>query len=246
MTGLDKEKKDVEDVVDPDKKSKSVEDDDNIDDDKNNNLANLRKKLKTTEDELAIAKKQLEEKGSDNRTLGNEGEEEEEDKTKVKDKAKATEKKPAENEALAVVFQRDLKEATRTWNKKNKVTNEEWLDIKKKVALKGDETLSEILEKIDEAHNSLPSVRERREKEIFDKGRKAAMSDIQDDELDMGGSGGDIDLGDGGTERRVTGKTKKFAKAMGLTDKELKEVGEDQNPNEWTPGPQATRKFFQP
>lgn len=242
MTEIEKKDEDVEEVVTPDKKSKADEDDDDIDDDKQKNLANLRKKSEALEKENAELKKQLESKGSDNRTLGEEDDDEED---KDKGKEKKIEKK-SDSDPLEIVFKRDLKEATRTWNKKNKVTDEEWGEVKKRVSLKGDETQSEIFEKIDEAYSNLPSTRKKREKEIFDKGKKAAMSEHTDDELDFGGGGADVDLEGSGGATQLNSKSKKWGKGLGLTDKELKEVDMEEDPNAWKPGKQATRKFFTP
>ena len=104
-----------------------------------------------------------------------------------------------------------------------KVSSEEWAQIKSKVSLSGDETVSEIQDKIDEMYQNIPAVREKREKALIEKGRKIAMSEFQDEEMDIGGSGGDTDFGDK-TETRINAKTKKWAKGLGLSEKEIKEV----------------------
>src|SRR3990167_5653088 len=104
MTEIEKKDDDVEEVVTPDDKSKADEDDDDIDD-KGKNFASLRKKSEALEKENTELKKQLESKGSENRSLG-----EEDDEDKDKGKEKKSEKK-SDSDPLEIVFKRDLKEA---------------------------------------------------------------------------------------------------------------------------------------
>jgi hypothetical protein len=149
---------------------------------------------------------------------------------------------PVKDDTMKVIFDRDTREATRQWTKGNKVTAEEWKSIQEKVSLNGDETISEITDKIDEAYQSLPHVREKREKDLIEKGKKIAMTNFQDDELDIGG-GGDVDLGGGG-EANLTGKEKGFLSSFGVSPDEQKKIDKTKNPNSWQPGPSPTRKFF--
>lgn len=218
---------DVKEIVTPTEDEKVVEPSDSKGDDKAKNFAELRRKLEATEAEKAELARKLAEKEENNRSLGDDEEKD---------------KKP--DPTIKVLFERDLKEATRQWNKANKATAEEWAVIKSKVSLRGDETMSEISDKIDEAYHSLPSVREKREKEIALKARKEAMREFSDDELDSGGAGGDVDLG-GGTPTRLNDKTKKWARGLGLTPEEMKDIDEDSDPSDWKIGPSPTRKFFQ-
>ena len=165
-------------------------------------------------------------------------------KKEENDEEEIEEDKTSKNDTLQVIFARDMKEAVHQWNKKNKVSSEEWAQIKSKVSLNGDETVSEIQDKIDEIYQNIPAVREKREKMLIEKGKKIAMSEFQDEEMDIGG-GGDVDFGDK-TEIRVNTKTKKWAKGLGLSEKEIKEVDDSEEVNQWKAGKQATRKFFQP
>jgi hypothetical protein len=144
---------------------------------------------------------------------------------------------------LKVIFNRDIKEASLQWNKKNKVTTEEWTAIREKVSLKGDETLTEIQEKIDEVYHALPTVRERREKELIAKGKRLAMNNISDDDMDMSG-GGDVDM-DKGNEAPLSTKEKNFLKTFGVTPDEQKKIDTSSNPNAWQEGKSPIRKFFE-
>lgn len=224
---MEEKELDVKEVVIPAEGKPAVEAGKPEGDDKDKNFASLRKKLEETEKELARVKAEKE-KEVDRSLAGDEPEV----------------KKPKADDTLKVIFERDVKEATRLWNKKTTVSSEEWAQIKSKVQLKGDETQSEIQDKIQEAYESLPGVRQKRDKELIEKGKRLAMSEFSDDELDMGG-GGDVDLGGGG-EVRVSKQTKTWATRLGLSEKEIKEVDTESNPNEWSEGKQATRKFFHP
>lgn len=223
-------KEDVKDVVDPTNPDSKKVEEEKGGDDKSNNLAALRKKNKELEDENARLKAGEGDKKDSSRSLLTEDEEDEEDS------------KSKKLDPIKVVFQRDVKEATHQWNKKNKVSSEEWQQIQKKVSLTGEETLSEISDKIDEAYNSLPSVRERRDKELIEKGKKIAMTQFQDEELDSFG-GGDSGNSQGETPKG-TAKERKFLSSFGVTPEEQKKIDRSANPNEWTPGPSPVRKFF--
>lgn len=206
--------------------------------DKDNNLAALRKSKQTLEEEnekLRIALSQKEESDR-SLSLGNDDEERKEEKKPVK---------KDDSDTLGKVFERDMREATYQWNKTNKVSSEEWAKVKSKVQLKGDETVSEIKDKIEEAYQSLPEVRQKRDKELIEKGKKLAMQNFTDEELDNGG-GGDIDFGSGESTPRYNAKTRGFARGLGLSEKDLKEIDQDEDPNEWKNGPNPTRKAFQP
>lgn len=216
--------------------------------DKEENFAKLRDINKDLTDDLKVANKKVGDleienedlKADPNRTLDAPGdtEEEEEEDDKVVDP-------PEADDTVSVLFKRDLKEATKAWNKDNDVSATEWAQIQKKVTLKGDETQSEIAEKIEEAYQGLPSVREKRDKAMIDKGRKQADSEFSDEEMGTG-TGGDVDLG-GERKPRFNRKTKDFAKKVGgMSDKELAEVDPDGEVGMNTEGPEATRKFFEP
>jgi hypothetical protein len=199
--------------------------------DKEKNFAELRKRLEEAEAERVELRKKLAEKENPDRSLSIE----------TPDETKPSKK---DDETLKRIFERDMKEATIQWSQSNKTTAEEWAQIKTKVTLKGDETLSEIKAKIDEAYHSLPTVRERREKELLEKGKRLAMQQFNDEELDMGGGGGDVNLG-GDVAPRLNPKTKSWAKGLGLGDKDLKDVDFDSDPNQWSEGQSAKRSFFQ-
>jgi hypothetical protein len=222
---MDPEKKDVQEVVAPAKEGETVEVKPTSDD-KDKNFAELRKQLKEKEDEIARLKADKE----PDRSLETKDAKEEKETKKV--------------DPLKAVFERDLKEATIQWNTGKNVSNEDWAAIKGKVSLNGDETISEIKAKIDEAYNSLPHVREKREKDLIEKGKREAMQQFQDDELDIGG-GGEADLG-GETEPRFTTKEKGWLNAFGVKPEERKAIKRDADTNEWQIGKSPTRKFFQP
>lgn len=227
---MPEEKKDV--VVPSsgaDEPKKPVDGGEGSGDDKLINLAALRKKLDATSAENASLKKALEEsKGAVDRTLLTE-----------------EEKKPKKDDTVKVLFERDVKEATIQWTKKNKVTNEEWAAIKARVSLKGDETLTEIVDKIDETFNSLPSVRERRETEIAKKAKLETMRQFQDNELDFGGGGDTVDYGNNNGTTILNSKESKFLKAFGVTPEEQKSINKEKNTNQWEDGKSPTRKFFE-
>lgn len=235
---MDEDKKDVEETVTPSEDKESVEDTESKGDDKETNLAKLRQAKEKAEKERDDALAELAKQAKNNeRTLGESPEPSEESGKETK--------KETKKDDLSLVFQRDLKDVTRVWNKKNTVSDEEWEAIRSRVSLKGDETRSEIEEKIDEAYQSLPSVRKKREQELIELGRKQAMGETRDDEMDFTG-GGDTDYG---SERkvRVDSRTKNFAKRVGgLTDEDFGNIDPDENPNEWKTGKEPTRKFFQP
>lgn len=203
-------------------------------DDKIKNFAELRKKNEIIEKENEELRKRL-------AAVGDTGER----SLEAKDEDDEKESKPKKvDETLKVIFSRDLKEATREWNRGKTVPAEEWNQIKSKVKLTGDETKSEIMDKIDEAYQSLPTVRAKREKALIEKGRKLAMGEFQDEELDMGG-GGDIDFG-GMVEPSFTTKEKSFMDSMGLSPEERKKINKTSTTKDWETGPAPTRKFFQP
>lgn len=231
---MDKEE-DVLEVITPAEEKEVVETEDSADD-KKANFANLRKKAETLEKENEILRKQITAKSEAERSLAPKKKEVEEEEI---------EEEKSKDSPLKIIFERDMREAVRQWNKKNKVSSEEWAQIKSKVSLNGDETLSEIQDKIDEIYQNIPAIREKREKALIDKGRKMAMSEFQDEELDIGGGGGDSDFG-GQAEVRLNAKSKKWAKGLGLSDKEIKEVDSEADSNQWKVGKSATRKFFQP
>lgn len=234
---MDKEEIDVKkEVVIPAEEDEVVETEDSADD-KKANFANLRKKAETLEKENEILRKQIDAKAEADRSLIQKKEEIEKGEIEEDEKSK--------DSPLKIIFERDMKEAVRQWNKKNKVSSEEWVQIKSKISLNGEETLSEIQDKIDEVYQSIPSVREKRDKALIEKGKKLAMSEFQDEELDIGGGGGDSDFG-GQAETRLNAKSKTWAKGLGLSDKEIKEVDSEADSNQWKVGKSATRKFFQP
>jgi hypothetical protein len=224
------EDKDVLEVVTPADETKEVEPKDSEVDDKNKNFAELRKQLEKERQEKADLQRLLEEKKEKDSTLNIEGDE-------------PGEKPKKADDTLKIVFQRDMKEAVHQWQEKTKVSAEEWAQVKAKVSLKGDETISEIKAKISEAYISLPTVRERREKELIEKGKRMAMSEFSDDELDIGG-GGDADFS-GDVETHFTARERKFLDSMGVTPEERKKINKNATTNDWQIGQSPTRKFFQ-
>lgn len=224
---MELDKKDVQDIVPPAEGQKPVEGGSPEGDDKNKNFAELRKQLETERAEKAALLERLKAQDEGERALG--GDDPDAGKHKETDVEK-------------VIFERDKRDAVKEWGKTHPVAADVWAQVKTKVSLKGNETRSEILEKIDEAYQSLPTVRTAREKQIADEARRKAMTEFQDDELDMGG-GGDINLGDGAMPR-FTQKEKKILDAMGVPAEDRKSIDKDANPNEWKTGTSPTRKFF--
>lgn len=207
----------------------AVESDDDSDSDKDKNFSELRKTKQRLEKENRELRQKLEEEGED-RSLDLGGEDQEE--------------KKEQKDPLKAVFERDVRDATREWNKENEATAEEWAQVRKRITLTGEETRSEIYDKIDEVYNTLPDVRKRREKQLIEKGKKEAMGQFQDSELDIGG-GGDVDLGEGKSPR-FTPKEKAWLDGMNVPKEERKKIDKDADPSEETLGKEATKKFFVP
>lgn len=230
---MSEELKDVKDPVNPTPDNQDNKDQDNGDD-KDKNFANLRKQLAEKDAELAKKNKELEDLKGGDRNL--DLKKDEEDGT--------TKKKDVPEDTIKVIFQRDMKEAVRQFTKKVQVNNEEWQQIKSKVSLRGDETTSEIVDKINEAYETLPSVRKRKEKEAFDKGRKLAMSHSTDDELDFA-DGGDVDLGDIDASEQIDPRSRTFARSLGLSNEEISKIDANADVKGWKVGKNPTRKFFQ-
>lgn len=232
---------DVKDIVDPTTSDdKKVELDSDKGDDKTNNFAALRKQR---DDALAEIARLKAEKGETDFSLKADDDSDADDEDEEDSKKESKDSK--EESPLKIIFDRDVKEATRQWSKKNKVSQDEWNKIRSKVSLTGKETVSEIYDKIDEAYQALPSVREKRDKELIEKGKKLAMRQAQDDELDSFSGGDSGSLGDdSGQSTKVTPTEKKFLSSFGVTADEQKKIDKEANPNEWSEGPSPTRKFF--
>ena len=209
------------------------------DNDKDKNFANLRK---SRDDAIARAEAAEAEnarlKGEDggNRDLGDDEEDEEEEEEQKDDKkSKKTDKKDTSTQPSAV-FIRDRKEAALKWNQKNKVSADIWKKIQGAVTLTGNETETEIYNKIENAYLNIPEVRQQRDKKLIEKGRALERGEISDDDMDIGGGlGGDIDGGgnDRGGKPRHNAKTKKWAKGLGLKDKELGEIDPDEDTSDY-------------
>lgn len=179
---------------------------------KDKNFAELRKKAK----ELEEANKELRAKLEGDRSL------------------EINSKEDKKNDPLRIVFERDLKDITREWNKKNSISSEEWAELKKRVTFNGDETRGEIHDKITEAYEALPTTKVKKEKELIEKGKRLAMKQFQDNELDIG-SGGDVDLGGGGETPRFTAKEQHFLKVFGVSKEEQAKIDKSSNSyQDWT------------
>lgn len=185
--------------------------------DKDKNFAELRKQLDDANKELETLK-------GGSATKQDDGD---------KDEPTAAEK---------VVFDRDHREAVIQFSGKVKLTEEQKKALTEKVALTGKEVPSEIIAKYQEAYEALPEVKAAREKALIDKGRREAMGQFRDDEMDLGG-GGDTDAG-ADTQPRISNGDAKFAKAMGMSDKAIKAIDLTAETNEWSPGKEPTRKAW--
>ena len=230
-----------------DQNRNNVENESGSGNDKDTNLANLRKQLEEKDVEIERLKAgnggQGNGSGGDRSLNLNEGDDDDED-----DGDKGGKKGKEDDDELSsaekIAFNRDLQDVARGWNKEHNVSDSEWAEIQKKVTFTGKELRSEILEKINEAHQSLPTVRQQREKALKDEGRKEAMREIQDQELDLGG-GGEGDMGEGGGEPRFTPKERRWMDAFGVGDDTRKKINKSKNTNQWEEGKSPRRKFFE-
>ena len=206
-----------------DSEEENVDPDSDEENDKDKNFSALRKKNKSLEEE----NKELKEKNESlEETEGDRNLEKDDEDDPEKDKKE----KPSDVDKK--LFDRDMKKAVRNWNSKNKVSKEEWAKIKDKVSFEGNEDDDQIYEKINDAYSSLPGVREKREKELKEEGKKEAMNEFQDSEMDFGG-GGDIDHG-GTNEPRFTQKEKSWLKTFGVTKEEQKKIDKSSTShNDW-------------
>jgi len=221
---LNKEQKDVieKSSLSSEEQEKLVEDLESSADDKDINVGNLRKKIEDLEKE----KEDREEKEKKARDLSLKKEEEEDDEEKKKKEEEERKKKEEEeNKEGSPIFKRDLKEASLKWNKANKASKEEWEEVKKNIVLNGDETESEIIDKIDNTFKNIPAVRKRLDDELVNKGKKQAMENFQDSELDIGGGSGEG--GEEGEEvTQLNRKENKFVNGM-ITGKGAKKRREN-------------------
>ena len=199
----------------------SVEDKSGDESDKEKNFA----KLRTTNEDLVKANKILTEENEElagKRSLGDDdGDGDADDDKDGKSKKSTTEE---------VLFNRDLKEATRIWNKENKVSPEIWEQVKAKINFTGEETQSEIVDKINETYTNIPEVRKKLDADLISKGKNEAMNNFQDGEMDLGGGGDDSGGDSAGNGPRLNGKTKLWAKGLGLNTEELKNVDLEGDP----------------
>jgi len=186
--------------------------------DKESNLAKLRNLVRQEREQREALQKKLEEGVSKNETPTEFSLDSEEDKGKGSDFNK-------------VIFQRDMKKAVNRWSKEHKVSKEQWDNVRKSVSLKGDELDDEIYDKIQSAYSSLPEVRETREKELIEKGKKEAMQQFQDSELSFGG-GGDAGYS-GQPKKKFSDKEKKMLDVFGVTSEERDNIDKDGNPSDW-------------
>lgn len=217
---MDENKNGVQgDSPNPPKPAGQVEKPNGSGNDKDKNFAELRKKNEDLERENEELRQKLGGNSTERTLVVEDGDEAPKGKKEV-----AT-------DATKVIFDRDMKKAVRKWNTKNKVSKEEWATIQNSVHLRGDEDDEEIYEKIDASYNSLPSVKQKREKELIDQGRNEAMRELSDEELDMGVGGGDSTApGAGQAQPRFNQKTRSFVKGLGMSQKELNEVDPNGDP----------------
>ncbi len=197
-------KKDKEDVKE-NSSSSSESDESKVEtqeDDKDKNFAKLREKVETLEEENESLREQVGSKSE--RSLDGEANIDEVEK---------------------VVFNRDKKKAIRKFNSDKEISDEEWKSFRDKVKLTGEEDDELIYQKMEDAYNTLPSVREQREKELIEKGKKEAMSQFTDQEVDIG-SGGDVS-GETSKKVRLNAKEKRFAKSMGVDEEDISEAVEE-------------------
>lgn len=147
------------------------------------------------------------------------------------------------SDPLEIIFTRDLKEASRQFAKQNKVSAEEWATMKEKINFNGDETMSEIMEKIQDTYESIPTVKKRKETELIEKGKKLAMLNIQDHELDFSG-GGNSDA-QTGEQTTFNQKERKWLSAFGVSQDDRNKIDKKKTSySEWTEGQSPVRKFF--
>lgn len=213
---METRKEDVQAPVQPADQGVVVENGNQGGDDKDKNFSELRRQLAEKDAEI----ERLKGGAGDERNLAPKGD----------DDGKGA-KKP---DPMVAIFERDQREAVRLWNKQHKVTPEMWAEIKNRVQLNGDETVSEIQDKIDDAYSSLPAVQKEREDRIRNEERQKAMREFSDDDLDLGtGGSGNAGGGDGGAPR-FNSKERGILKAFGVTPEEAKNIDRNAETNEWT------------
>lgn len=173
-------------------------------DDKDKNFSQLRKKhseeLSERDQKIAELEAQIEK--PEERTLG--------------------EAKGKGDDVSKTLFNRDLAKATRKWNKEHKVSAEEWKQVQDKVSLAGDEDDDLIYEKITDAYESLPSVKEAREKELIEKGRNEGKAEFSDSEMDIGGGGEVVEGSE--KERKFSEKETALLDKFGVPKEKRKQI----------------------
>lgn len=206
-------------------------------DDKNKNFTALRDKNKILEEKNADLIKEKEEREKKERDLLG-GDTSPDDSEKDKKDKKDT------DSTLEKIFKRDVREASAQWSSDNEASTEEWEQMRSTIAFTGEETVSEIKKKMTTVFNAIPEVRKRLDKALVDKGKKQAMQNFQDDEMDIG-AGGDVDNSSGETETRLNPQEQKFLKGMRTSKKARQGIKKDGETNEWKEGKEPKREFFQ-
>jgi len=168
---------------------------------------NVEKSKSSKEESLAILRKK-------NTELS-----EELNKLKSEDRNLSSEDKESKDSGVSrLLFERDMKKAVRRWNNENNVPEDIWKKIKSKSSLKGDEDDEEIYQKISEAYESLPEIKEQRKQELINEGKKQAQKEFSDEEMNLGEGG---EPTDSKTKPRITAKGKRWLEGFGVSEKEL-------------------------
>lgn len=125
-------------------------------------------------------------------------------------------------DASKTLFEHDLKKATRKWNRDHKVSASEWKQIQDKVSLVGNEDDDLIYERVTDAYESLPAVKEAKKKELIEQGKKEGIAEFTDSEMDIGGGGEVVEGSEKGV--KLSQKDEKFLDDFGVTKEERKQI----------------------
>lgn len=201
---MTEEEKDVQEESSTSSEASESQEVEETDDDKEQNFSQLRKKhseeISERDERIAELESQVEK--PEERVL--------------------SEAEGKEGDTSKTLFEHDLKKATRKWNRDKKVSASEWKQVQDKVSLAGNEDDDLIYEKITDAYESLPAVKEAREKELIEKGKKEGKAEFTDSEMDIGGGGEIVEGSEKGV--KLSPKEEKFLDTFGVTKEERKQI----------------------
>lgn len=130
-------------------------------------------------------------------------------------------------DANQVAFKRDVREAATQFTQETKVTKAQWAQIKNSVKLTPEMTVSQIKAAIKNVYEALPDVRQAREASIKEEGKKEAMGQLHDTDMDLPGGGNENGNGGGNSQPRIPRETRAWGKSLGLSDSEMADVSDE-------------------